>query len=108
MLLQILLCSFVKVVPEVVINSSRTIVKAGVDDITIECFVLRGNPSNYSYNLTNIRTGIMIQDSFLALHDINETDLGTYRCDVTNDAGTGSANVTIREGGKSLINIIIL
>ena len=33
------------------------------------------------------------------LTGIQESDLGTYRCDVTNDAGTGSANITIALGG---------
>ena len=33
------------------------------------------------------------------LTGIQESDLGTYRCDVTNDAGTGSANITIELGG---------
>ena len=33
------------------------------------------------------------------LTGIQESDLGTYRCDVTNDVGTGSANITIGLGG---------
>ena len=38
------------------------------------------------------------------LTGIQESDLGTYRCDVTNDAGTGSANITITQEG-SYINL---
>ena len=30
---------------------------------------------------------------------IQESDIGTYRCDVTNDAGTGSAIINIEIGG---------
>ena len=33
------------------------------------------------------------------LTGIQESDLGSYRCDVTNDAGTGSANINIEIGG---------
>ena len=33
------------------------------------------------------------------LTGIQESDFGTYRCDVTNYAGTGSANITIELGG---------
>ncbi len=34
------------------------------------------------------------------LTNIQMTDVGTYRCDVTNDAGTGASNtVTIELGG---------
>ena len=94
------------VVPEVMINASRTTVIADEDAITIECFVLRGNPSNYSYSITHIDTANTTSDSFLMLPVIQEADLGTYRCDVTNDAGTGSASVTIKEGGKKLNKLI--
>ena len=33
------------------------------------------------------------------LTGIQESDLGTYRCEVANDAGTGSASITIELGG---------
>ena len=33
------------------------------------------------------------------LTGIKESELGTYRCDVTNNAGTGSASITIEIGG---------
>ena len=33
------------------------------------------------------------------LTGIQASDVGTYRCDVTNDAGTGSANINIEIGG---------
>ena len=81
------------------IIASHTTVIVGQDDVIIECTVLRGNPSNYSYNITNVDTGNTTLDSFLVLTNIQVTDLGTYRCDVTNDAGTGSASVTIEQGG---------
>ena len=71
------------------------------DDVTFTCSVLRGNPSNYSYIITNTNTGSTTTGATLILTDIVSTDLGTYRCDVTNDAGTGrSDNVTIELGGE--------
>ena len=39
------------------------------------------------------------------LTGIQESDLGTYRCDVANDAGTGSANITIELGGILCIHV---
>ena len=81
------------------ITASHTTVIVGQDDVIIECTVLRGNPSNYSYSITNVDTGNTTLGSFLVLTNIQVTNLGTYRCDVTNDAGTGSASVTIEQGG---------
>ena len=81
------------------IAASSTTVLVGEDDVTIDCSVLRGNPMNYSYSITHVDSGNITLDSFLTFVDIQVADLGTYRCDVTNDAGTGSANVTIEQGG---------
>ena len=87
------------VIPKVEIIASHSIVIVGQDDVIIECIVLRGNPSNYFYSITNVDTGNTTLDPFLVLTKIQVTDLGTYRCDVTNDAGKGSVNVTIKQGG---------
>ncbi len=82
------------------ITVSHTLVSLG-DNVTITCSVLRGNPSNYDYIITNTNTGSTTTGPILTLTDIMSTDLGTYRCDVTNDAGTGrSDNVTIELGGE--------
>ena len=71
------------------------------DDVTITCSVLRGNPSNYAYVITNTNTGSTTTGPTLRLNDIVSTDFGTYRCNVTNDAGTGrSDSVTIELGGE--------
>ncbi len=87
------------VVPEVEINTTNTLVGIG-NDVTITCFVLRGNPSNYIYNITNVNTSSTTTGPTRILTDIQMTDVGTYRCDVTNDAGTGASNtVTIELGG---------
>ena len=74
------------------------------EDVQITCSVLRGNPANYVYSITHTDIGITTPDSTLTLTDIQVGDLGTYCCDVTNDAGTGSANVTIEQGGSTLVS----
>ncbi len=97
------------VIPEVDINTTDTLVGIG-NDVTITCFVLRGNPSNYIYTITNVNTGSTTTGSTRILTDIQIADVGTYRCDVTNDAGTGTSNtVTIELGGmKSNFSITAL
>ena len=69
------------------------------EDVTITCSVLRGNPSSYSYSIVH-NDSVISSNSTLILTNIQEADLGTYRCDVTNEAGTGSAGVTIEQGGN--------
>ncbi len=86
-------------VPEVETTATETLVHIG-NDITITCFVQRGNPSNYVYTITNTDTGSTTTGPTRTLTSIHMSDLGTYRCDVTNDAGTGSSSVTIELGGK--------
>ncbi len=100
----VLLCSTIHenidpVIPEVEINSNDTLVGIG-NDVIITCIVPRGNPSNHMYTITNIGTGSTTTGSKRILTDIQTIDVGTYRCDVTNDAGTGTSNtVTIELGG---------
>ncbi len=70
------------------------------NDITITCSVRRGNPSNYVYTITNTDTDSTTTGPTRTLTNIQISDLATYRCDVTNDAGTGSSSVSIELGGK--------
>ncbi len=90
------------VVPEVEINTTDTLVGIG-NDVTITCSVLRGNPSNYIYTITNVNTSNATTGPTRILTNIQMTNVGTYRCDVTNDAGTGTSNtVTIELGGMKI------
>ncbi len=91
------------VVPEVEINTTDILVGIG-NDVTLTCFVLRGNPSNYIYTITNANTSNATTGPTRILTDIQMTDVGTYHCDVTNDAGTGTSNtVTIELGGMKSV-----
>ena len=86
------------VIPEVEITANFTRVNLG-EDLILTCSVSRGNPTNYVYNIVHIDTTTTSTGPTRMLTGIQESDLGTYRCDVTNDAGTGSANITIERGG---------
>ena len=69
------------------------------DSLNITCSVIRGNPDNYDFSFTNIDSGITVRPGpTLMLTDIMLIDLGTYRCDLTNGAGTGSDTITIELG----------
>ena len=69
------------------------------EDVTITCSVLRGDPSSYSFSIIH-NDSVISFNSTHTLTNIQATDLGTYYCGVTNDAGTGSARVTIKQGGN--------
>ena len=69
------------------------------EDVTITCSVLRGNSASYSFSIVH-NDSVISSNSILLLINIQLADLGTYRCDVTNDAGTGNDSVTILQGGK--------
>ena len=86
------------VIPEVEITAAFTRVNFG-ENLTLTCSVIRGNPTNYIYSIVHIDSMTTTAGPTRLLTGIQESDLGTYRCDVTNDAGTGSANITIELGG---------
>ena len=66
------------------------------DDVTITCSVRKGNPSNYLYVITNVNTTSTTIGPTRILTGIEAADFGIYRCDVTNNAGTGSAAIKIQ------------
>ena len=72
--------------------------------MTLTCAVNIGHPMNYSFewyhNDTLINSkSVMLNSTTLNLQSIMMTDLGTYMCNVTNDAGSGIANISISLGG---------
>ena len=82
------------------ITATRTLINLG-EEVNITCSVQRGNPTNYLYFITHTASGSTTSDSDLFLTNIQVDDLGTYRCNVTNDAGIGSASLTIDVGGMA-------
>ena len=88
------------VLPEVNAVTNSTTVNLE-DTITINCSVQRGNPTYNSFSIVHADTSTTVSTGQShTLTNIQEADLGTYRCDVTNGAGTGSASVTIEQGGN--------
>ena len=88
------------VIPEVNAVASSTLVTLG-DTVTINCSVVRANPSDTTLEIFHVETSTNVSTERLyTLSNIQDANLGTYHCNVTNDAGTGSASVTIEQGGN--------
>ena len=85
----------ITVIPVVEISATKIMVAFG-DDVTITCSVQKGNPSNYLYVITNVNTTSTTIGPTRILTGIEAADFGIYRCDVTNNAGTGSAAIKIQ------------
>ena len=70
--------------------------------LILTCNVTRGNPMSYIYVWTHVDgTGTLGENSdTLTLSGFAMSDMGMYRCEVTNDAGTGMDSITIELGGQ--------
>ena len=79
----------------------RTRIALG-QSVTLTCNVTKANPTAFTYEWTLEGTGTLPSETSetLTLSNIMASQFGTYRCDVTNAAGTGSDTITIEEGGK--------
>ena len=79
---------------------------------TLNCSVTSSNPSDFSvmWTLTNTSGSIVtLTDTgqILMVSNIKEEDFGNYTCNVTNSAGlSGTAEITIEQGGKYLVNYV--
>jgi len=91
------------VIPEVSLTADRVRIIAG-RDVTLTCNVTRGNPMEYTYEWTNVDSGTKLTETSAALTimGFNIAEV-TYRCQVTNDVGTGTDTITIGLGGQSLL-----
>ena len=94
--------------PEVEVTATLTRVVMG-NSTNLTCTVTRSNPMGYTYrwvhndSITPLNeTSNMLNVSILA-----ESDVGVYRCEVTNSAGlSGSNTTTIELGGEYLYCIV--
>ena len=93
--IHVLVIYCIKAIPGVEISATKIVVAFG-DDVAITCSVQRGNPSNYVYVITNVKTTSATTGPTHIINEIQAADLGVYRCDVTNDAGTGNATIEIQ------------
>ena len=73
--------------------------------LILTCSVTRGNPMSYTYVWTHVGgAGILAETSdTLILSGFTMSDMGMYRCEVTNDVGTGMDSITIEFGGQTLL-----
>ena len=72
--------------------------------LILTCSVTCGNPMSYTYVWTHVDgAGTLAETSdTLTLSGFTMSDMGMYRCEVTNDAGTGMDSITIELGGQTL------
>ena len=71
--------------------------------LILTCNVTRGNPMSYTYVWTHVGgAGTLAETSdTLTLSGFTMSDMSMYRCEVTNDAGTGMDSITIDFGGRA-------
>ena len=88
--------------PEVEVTATLTRVVVG-NSTTLTCTVTRSNPMG-SYTYTWMHNNSMIPgetSSMLTVSVLTESDVGVYRCEVTNSAGlSGSNTAAIELGGE--------
>ena len=98
-----LTCSTTEVPPEVEVTVTLMRVVVG-NSTTLTCIVNRSNPMD-SYTYTWMHNDSIIlpgeTSSMLTVSIMTESNLGVYRCEVTNSAGlSGSNTTTIELGGE--------
>ena len=87
--------------PEVQVTATLTRVVVG-NSTTLTCNVTRSNPMSYTYRwVHNNSITLSETSSMLTVNILTESNLGTYRCEVTNSAGlSGGDATTIELGGE--------
>ena len=81
--------------PEVQVTASLTRVVVG-NSTTLTCNVTRSNPmGSYTYRwVHNNSITLSETSSMLTVTVLTESNLGSYRCEVTNSAGLNGSNAT--------------
>ena len=93
--------------PEVQVTATLTRVVVG-NSTTLTCTVTRSNPmGSYTYrwvhnnSITLSETNCMLSTDMLTVNILMESNVGTYRCEVTNSAGlSGNDTTTTELGGE--------
>ena len=87
--------------PEVEVTATLTRVVVR-NSTTLTCTVTRSNPMGYIYRwVHNDSITLSETSSMLTVSIMTESDVGVYRCEVTNSAGlSGSNTTTIELGGE--------
>ena len=90
------------VLPEVEVTATLTRVVVG-NSTTLTCTVTRSNPmGSYTYRWVHNNSIILNETTnMLTVSIMTESDVGVYRCEVTNSAGlSGSNTAAIELGGE--------
>ncbi len=88
--------------PEVEIAATPQARIALGQSVSLFCNVTRANPSvdfTYVWRMVSSLT-LPDETNTLVLSNITANQFGTYSCEVTNDAGTGSGTLSIEQGCK--------
>ena len=97
-------------IPEVLVTADHIRIQIN-GTITLTCSVTNSNPNDfymYTWTLLPSTTITGPTSSSESTNTLKVTpgktdDYGTYQCSVTNDAGTGMADITIEQGCKGCL-----
>ena len=89
--------------PVVDLTANQLVVGEGMI-LILTCNVTRSNPKTYTYVWTHVISAEILTETTntLTLSGFTTSDMGMYRCEVTNAAGTGMDSITIELGGQAL------
>ena len=102
--IEIMCTQFFAVIPEVQLTTEQARVLSG-SRVSLNCIVLRGNPSTYtfswSFNGATI-TGFTVSSSSSSyvIESVIMSNVGVYSCRADNGVGEGVATINITLGGK--------
>lgn len=96
------------VIPEV--NVTADLIRVGIGGATtLTCNITGGNPSIYTYSWTHAGTILPNETSAtIILSSFSLDDVGTYICEVMNEAGVAMDNITIENGGEALYTLSLI
>ena len=71
-------------------------------NVSLLCNITRANPMVIDIFTWSFNGSLLVTETSntLVLTDVNLTQFGTYQCNATNIAGTGSEEIVIEEGGQ--------
>ena len=92
------------VIPEVQLTTDQTRVASGAR-VSLNCTVLRGNPSTYTFSWSFNEIAITVftvssSSSTYVIQSVKKSNVGIYSCRADNGIGEGVATINITLGGK--------